>query len=282
MGCSEPAPNVPIPATGELRALQGTSWLVRRVTFEEPDRSMPQPSAAGYDVDQHDSDERVGSDGTCQELNLDFVSSLDPGMTGIDNAGAAMISTAEALVWSSTFQEALDDAMREGRVRWALRVGHLDEDETSIALDIFVIDASEPLQVGPDGMPLAGQLLRARRIAQTRGPVRRHVGWGRVETEELTIPGDVYLLPFDQLHLSAFGIAAGPSPDELRGNLGGSFAVDAVVAVTQTLVDSDESLIRSVLDLYADLGPSAADPYRCERMSVGLAFEAVPVELVID
>ncbi len=279
----EPPPNEPIPATDALRTIQGTSWLVRRVTFGEPqyDRSNRRRGAvAGYDIDHRDVEDG-DSIADCVERTIDNVSELDYGITGVDNAGATMILLGETFAPTTTFQDALDDAMRDGRIRWAVRVGELDEDQTSLALELFLVEPTEPLVLDAGGTPAPGQRLRAHRVAQTRGPVRRHVAWGWVEPTELPGTGDVYLLPFDDFRLTAFGVAA-EHAQELRGNLGGWFTVDGVTTITADVTGFDRETVLGSVEGHGDLGPSAADPWTCERISVGFGFEAVPVELVTE
>jgi hypothetical protein len=93
------------------------------------------------------------------------------------------------------------------------------------------------------------------------------------------------LLPFDDFLLGAVGIAAQPEATRLHANIGGSFSVDALVDATErdvALTPDDAELIPLVFQAVADLVPSAADPLVCERISVGLGLDAVPVELIVE
>lgn len=281
--CTSYAPDDPIPPSAELRAIEGTSWLVRRVTFSEGNDRGDYHTAAGFDLDGFDSTVFGMTEAArCNEFQPDHHSELDLGLTGIDNAGASLITLGEQLT-ESRFADSLDQAVQEGSLRWALRVGALSESEERIELELFVIEAGETLAFDADGMPAPGQRLGARRVAQTSALVRRSVAWGRTDSRALTVDGEVLLLPFDDFQLGAFGVEAQPTADLLYANLGGSFSVDALTAAA--VRDTSEAYAEPsqlAFEVAADLQPSALDPSVCERVSVGFGLDAVPVELVGD
>jgi hypothetical protein len=282
--CTTYAPDDPIPPTHELRAIQGTSWMVRRVTFRRAGEEYSASGArlsAGFDLDGIDST-RPDVAGNCEEYSTDYASELDPELVGVDNAGGGLISVGEDLA-GGTFADALDEAVKEGRLRWALRVGELADDDSRIELEVFAVDAGESVTFDGEGFPAAGQRLRARRIASTSALVRRSVAWGRADSMELTADGEVMLLPFDDFRLGAVGIAAQPEATRLYANIGGSFSVDALADVAVRDLSPDDAVsARFAFDAVADLVPSAADPQVCERISVGFGLDAVAVELIVE
>ena len=148
-------------------------------------------------------------------------------------------------------------------------------------MELWAID--EAAATDHEGVPLPDQTLRAHRIARTEGSARDSVLWGYVDDEvDMEVSGqDVFLLPFDDFRLGGWAAVAGADSRVLSGHLAGSFSVDGLTELSAQLTGPEfSSVYRSVYESVADLRPSAEDPFTCERISVGFAFQAVPVELV--
>lgn len=287
-GCSpSPGPlvnpdcDVCTPPSMELAALEGRAFLLTHVTFAPV--LSPEQSSPGLDLDGQDS-ERIARASDCEEAFRDYTASFDPRLSGIDNAGAAAITIGEDLLPDRTFQGELDAALADGRIRWAIGIGEplVDGPFSTVALRFYAIDARDEIATR-DGRPLPGQTLRGRVIATLDASVAGSTAFGVTPTPITGVGGgDVYLLPLDDLELGGIALVAGPSPDSLRGAIGGSFTVDALVAVTARAAMVSERDIegaRLIFEEIADLDPSDADPRTCERVSVGFGFEAVPVTL---
>lgn len=284
-GCDpEAEPCAPCrPASPELRALQNTSWLVRRVVLPTVDRSST--AAAGVDVDGVDSGlGDPSATGNCAAFGRDHVSSLAPRVRGIDAVLSTILDPlVEALEPGRTPQGDLDAAMAEGRIRWALHIGELDERDESIEVDVMFVD--EHPSIGADGQPLAGQVLRARSVSRREALSYGSSAFARTETEALAVTGRVSLLPLDRLRVAGVLVSAELADGGLRAHLGGSFSVDALVEVAErdapTFGAGPWLTSRWWYEGAADVQPSA-DPAICERVSVGFELEAVPVVLVVD
>ena len=277
------------PASDAIAANEGRAFLIRRVTFSE---AVMAPTstvtwlAAGLDLDRIDSGEGRRSGDSCQEVEEDYVSPADPVIVGVDNAGQSLIRSAEMITdEGSTFQGRLDEAMQEGRIRWAVRIGALPAARPirEVPLELYEIEPDETLAFGADGFPASGQTLRAHRVATATAQVSGEVAFGLVDAPTgLDVLGDpdIFMLPFADFLLG--GVSVGTHDDALTldGELGGSFSVEGLVARGDELAPELDSAFRSIFSGVADLEPSRADFATCERVSVGFGFDAVPVELV--
>ena len=93
------------------------------------------------------------------------------------------------------------------------------------------------------------------------------------------------LLPFEDLEVGGFAIAASPGGGAPVGTLGGSFSVDALVTVTTRDAPEfagAEETFRSIYENTADIDPSAEDPTVCERISVGFGLELVAASIEVE
>lgn len=286
-GCANQYPACPTEcseASPELARIAGRAFLVSSLTFPEAVGDPRTRTAVGLDLDGVDSGRGSDAiDARCDEFAEDHASDLGPTFGGVDNAGQSLIGTAQGLVEGETFDGSLHDAIAEGRIRWALRIDELPEDATpsGLGMELWAID--EAVATDADGVPVPGQALRGHRVARVEGFTHGSVAWGYV-TDEVGVEvegGDVFFLPFDDFRLGGWAAEAQPSSEVLRGTVAGSFSVDALVdrSVRLSPIFSSNDY-RFVIGLMADLQPSAADPQLCERISVGLAFEAVPVSLL--
>jgi hypothetical protein len=264
------------PPSSELELREDTAWLVHRVRFAQ--RPSGTQLVAGFDLDGVDTQELSSSE--CERGERDYASSLDSSITGVDNAGQSLISAGEMLFPDSpTFQEALDAAVGEGRVRWAIRLGELDADD-KLAIEFLVIDEGQTIALDPaDGLPAAGQALSATVAADTDADVRGATAWGVSLPSDPIGDADVFLLPFADFRLAAVGVRAAGVP-ALTAQIGGTFSVDALSELAVRVgmgSPSDEALARMIFEMVADLGPSAEDPRTCERVSVGFELDLVPM-----
>jgi hypothetical protein len=282
-GCSKvPLCDFCTPASRQLSAIEDTSWLVTHLTFE-PAVNGPgeRRTAAGFDLDNFDSSPEIRRPSTCDGSPVDFVSPLDPELTGVDNAGQELIGLGEDLLVDRTFQGELDRAAAEGRLRFAFRVGSVAADG-SVPLELLVIEPGQTIEVDRlTGRALPNQNLRAHVAASAPASVRGSLAWAEAETTEPLVDGHLALLPFGDLRTSAFGIAALSLTDRITGNLGGSFSVDGLIATG--VIDAPpyaEGDFRFIFEMFADVDPLPGDPDTCQRISVGFAFDAVPVAIV--
>lgn len=277
--CTEPS--------AELAQIAGRTYLISSVTF--PDAHQGQAggaTAVGLDLDGFDSGLGSTAQGPrCDQFAMDYASELGPSFSGVDNAGQSLIRTAEGTVDGGVdFDGALHDAIAHGRIRWAIHIDALPGDAgpaTVLGMELWAID--EAVATDIEGVPLPDQTLRAHRIARTEASVNDSVLWGYVTDEvDMEVSGmDVALLPFDDFRLGGWAAVAQTNSGVLAGHLGGSFSVDGLTELSAQLTGREFSEVyRSVYESVADLHPSAEDPFTCERISVGFAFEAVPVELV--
>jgi hypothetical protein len=293
-GMSEPTCVWCEPASEELVSIQNTSWLVVDVAIPpaSPRDLNGDTFAAGFDLDRFDSGQGLERDGSCDRMQPDHRSSLDRDLGGVDNALQSLIPTANSVhMPPGSVEEDLLGATRELRIRWALRVGALEEDEegnASLPIEWVAIDPAAEIAVDLEGMPAAGQELEGTVIASTVAYVRRTDAWGRGFVQGLPVGGsEIPFLPFGEFWLAAFGIDARlASEGVLHGNLGGSFAVqalvDAVVRHVTLYVDEPETVAgvaRDVIEMAADLEPRAEAPASCARVSAGFTFQAVPLTL---
>lgn len=286
-GCA--APESPVnpdcevcsPSSPELAALGGRTFLLTGVTFSPV--AGPDPLSPGLDLDGQDS-ELIERANDCEEAFRDYTASFDRRLSGIDNAGQAVITTGEGLLGGLTFQGELDAAIADGRIRWAIGIGEpLDDGPFStVPVRFYVIDAGEVIATR-GGRPIAGQTLRGRVVATLDASIAGSTAFGVTRTPVAGVGGgDVHLLPLDDLGLGGIALVAGSSTDSLSGAIGGSFSIDDLVSVTARVAmvsARDVEGARLIFEEIADLDPSAADPRTCERVSVGFGFQAVPVTL---
>ena len=269
------------PPSLELAALGGRAFLLTNVTFSPV--ASPDPLSPGLDLDGQDS-ELLDRAGDCEEAFRDYTASFDRRLSGIDNAGQAVITTGEGLLGGLTFQGELDAAIADGRIRWAIGIGEPIDDGpfSTVPLRFYVIDAGEVIATR-GGRPIAGQTLRGRVVATLDASIAGSTAFGVTSTPVAGVGGgDVHLLPLDDLGLGGIALVAGSSTDSLSGAIGGSFSIDDLVSVTARVArvsGNDLEGARLIFEEIADLDPSAADPRTCERVSVGFGFQAVPVTL---
>jgi hypothetical protein len=274
VGCVDPdAPSA------ELLAIQETTWLVRTVDFPEADLDLG--LAPGLDLDGRDSGVGSTQPGTtCEDFSEDFRSSLHPDVLGVDNAGQQLITAGQALTDDGrTFDGELEDAVVAGQIRWAIGVGTIDE-EGLLPVRLFRIADGEEIEVNAQG-PAAGQTLRAIEVATTSIGVSGSLASGAVETTELG-GGAVYLLPFDDFEVGGLSLMAADL-DHLSLELGGTFSVQALAERSASETTNEAITTEDLVNIFggvSDIDPSADDPRRCDRLSVGLTLEAVPVEIV--
>lgn len=266
---------------GLFRAQEGRAFLIRELTLPP----ATDDAAAGLDLDGIDS--RAGSpapDASCEEYTRDFDSRAATGLVGVDNGGEGLVRLLDREAEGSTQRAALDDAVRAGRIRWAMRIGALPAEGPSfdLPIEVFVVDADQPLETDGDGLPAADQTLRARRVATVTASPSDVFAFGLVDAPSGldVVDDDVLLLPFDDFRLG--GVVVAPSADgrTLQGEIGGSFSAEAIAARGDEIMPGLGDTLRSLLENIADLEPTPADPTRCQRLSFGFAFDAVPVELV--
>lgn len=278
VGCAPPAVEGPAPSE-ELRAAQGTAWLVRRISFSRPVSGI----AHGYDVDGVDSGDEPRGSG-CVDSAPDYASALHPSLTGIDDAGADLISTAES-TFGFSFAGELDGAVAEQRLRWAIRIGSLSSDDSTLPIDLVEIDPDPAIVLDSGGLPAAGQSLRGSVITTSLATPEDSSAAGLATVHGLPVDGDVTLLPFSDFRLAGMVLDASVAESgTLFVDLGGSFSVEGLMLETMRVVmdpDGDFTFARMIYESVADLEPSEPGSSTCARISVGFALEAVPMELTI-
>lgn len=275
--CPECEP--PTPALQQIAT--DTTWLVRDVSFPV----AASGATPGFDLDGIDSDAEDNPRETCEERQADYEPTLDIPITGVDDIGQGLVTIGEQSVPGHTFDGDLEIAVRNGVIRWALRVGPLSADrEPLVTIDLFLVDPAETIGLDADGRPAADQTLRARLVATTQARVSGSAAWGAAANTEPLAPNRVFLMPLPEYRLGAMGIEAINSA-RLRAQIGGSFSVDALAdallfEAMLPVTDRDDALF--IFQYVADIDPRAEDPLACERVSAAFELEAVPVVLVIE
>lgn len=244
--------------------------------------SIPEPMggvAPGFNLDQLDSGPDGDPEGDCEHFTPDFESEDDPDHIGVDNALATLVPTIESLALDGEdLDAALLQQINEGSVLLGVRVTGVDsfdfDSQIQMQLLLLAIPGGAAPVVGGDGRLEAGQTYE---VAMDLGvAVDGDIFDGRVRatTASLTLninAGGV-MLP---LEISSPEVRFNIGADGLTGGtIGGFITIDAIVSAAAEAGGIDEATVRPVVEGYADITPSAADPLTCEALSVGLSFEA--------
>ncbi len=235
--------------------------------------------APGFNLDQLDSGEGDLSPGAdCEHFNPDFEALDDPDHIGVDNALASLVPTIESLALDG---EDLDTVLlaqiNEGSVLLGVRVTGVDsfEFDSAVQMQLVLLETASgsPPTVGGDGRLEAGQ---AYNVAMDLGiAVDGDIFDGRVRAQASSLTlmintGD-FMLP---LEISNPEVRFDIGEDGLTGGtIGGVITIDAIVNAAVG-AGIGEMTVRPVVEQYADITPSSADPIVCEALSVGLRFEA--------
>lgn len=256
----EPTEPPPPPPMGSTYVI---SWL-----------SLPENTgmrAPGANLDGRDSGEGSTSPtAACDEFSQDFVSPAD-GTRGVDNMYSTLVPTAEGVL-----DESIDGSIEEAIVGGVLLL--------VIELDGGRIGVHLAAPVGD--LRARGGRLRAGNTVQllwTLGTGRVRTSGGRaiasIDRFSGRIPPEsIPLIPFGFLQQveMRFDVADGALSN---GEIGGWFTVDDAVAEFSKIMPGIEDTVRSVIESVADISPSRADPFICDAISLGVSFEAVPVNV---
>lgn len=274
LGCASPPEDCVLCGdgpSGELRDLQGTTWLVSRVIFET------EGYTPGVNIDGVVTERVNPEQARCSDRD-DSAYALDPTLGGVDASGNTLLLLGNALDEDRSFQGDLDRAMAEGRISWGLRIGELDPDN-QWALSMELLEVTDELVVGDGGRPVADQSVRARSLAQSTGIVRGSAALAFAIVAGLAVEGETYLLPFQDFRVGGWMIAVGES-GQPEANLGGSFSVQALInAAREVNREFDELTYHEIFQWAADIEPTV-DPNVCRRVSAGFHLDLVPAELL--
>lgn len=211
----------------------------------------------------------------CEQFAPDFVSPYD-GTPGIDNAMSSLVGTFESFVTSGeTLDESLAASIRSGEVMIGIELrGSVVTVEQVIPLAALSFDATGRLAPGQ-------RFSRGMRFGEdgslTTSGSRTHAALG-----ELDLPWPATFDAFfargqlETVQLRFTRSASGLGQGELGARLNAGDVATYWSAEDPSLLPTIVSVLQSV----ADLGPGASDPQRCDFLSMGMAFEAVPAVLV--
>lgn len=246
--------------------------------------------APGFNLDATDSGPTGSSSptATCEEFTVDFTSALDPGHVGVDSIFSMLVPTVEAL---------LDPAMCGGSTTGCVDRGIAQSIAGGSLLLLIEIDGVDSVVNDPDvtvglylgavpggGPPLldgAGRLAPGQTFATASAigvPVRSDIFLGRVRVlpGTITLPMSTTGIPLPSTIANA-ELRADVALDGLsNGHLGGSTPVSWFVAEAERLSPGSGATVEPILEAYADIDPTAADPFVCADVSSGLTLSAVP------
>jgi len=255
----------------------------------DPDGAGPLVApAVGFNLDGLDSSVVASSPGaSCEELQPDLASALDPGHVGVDNALEGLIPTVESLFDATTYPKSVTDGcidaglredIRSGDVLILLEVGGLDSYVHDPSVQVTLYEGRVP-GGGPPAVDAMGRLVpgqsfdTAATLASTvTGDVQ--AGRLRVPVPHVRLPIDLRRMVPEELSNGELRVDLAPSSAS-NGVLAGSY--EAELYAIQVALESPEleDTIRTVLQSVADRTPTV-DPAVCEDLSVGLAFAGVP------
>lgn len=234
--------------------------------------------APGFNLDGIDTGPDGDPAGDCEHFTPDFVA-VDDDHIGVDNALATLVPTIESLALDGEDLDAtLLEQINEGSILLGVRVTGVDsfDYDASIQMQLLLlqIPGGGTPTVGGTGRLEAGQTYE---VAMDLGiAVDGDIFDGRVRAQTSSLllqinTGD-FMLP---LEISQPEVRFDISEEGLTGGtIGGFITIDAIVEAAAAAGGIDEATVRPVVESYADITPSAADPMTCEALSVGLSFEA--------
>ncbi len=244
--------------------------------------SIPEPMsgrAPGFNLDGIDTGSFGDPEGDCEHFNPDFRSDDDPLQVGVDNALATLVPQIESLALDG---EDLDDVLleqiNEGSVLLGVRVTGVDsfDYDASIQMQLVLlqIPGGGTPTIGGDGRLAPGQTYE---VAMELGiAVNGDIFDGRVRAQTASLLLQINTGDFNlPLEISQPEVRFNISAEGLSGGvIGGYITIDAIVEAAAAAGGIDETTVRTVVEGFADIMPSAADPLVCEALSVGLRFEA--------
>lgn len=265
----------------------------RTYTYAIASWTIPEASvagtAAGFNVDSLDSGEgSAEADANCEEYYSDFRSLRDPGHEGIDNALEGLVPTIEALLDPAScpsgsaagcLDDLLAEAIADGSFLVLVEITGVDsftyDEAVTVTLYEGIVSGGGAPMVDGSGQLAPGQTFDTG--ATLVGPTPADIFDGRLRVRfpgRLTLPMTASLLLPLQLDSPEVRATASPTTLDL-GVVGATTEVDTFVAQAALVMPGIEETVRSVLENVADVDPSVADPYICERLSSGYFFEAV-------
>jgi len=265
----------------------------RTYTYAVAAWTVPEASvgrtAAGFNIDSLDSgDGSTAVDADCEEFSQDFRSLRDPGHEGIDNAMQGLVGTIEGLLDASTcpsgsaagcLDDLIAEAIADGTFLVLIEVSGVDsfdyDESVTVALYEGSVAGGGAPMVDPSGRLAPGQTFDT--ASTLLAPTPADIFDGRLRVRfggRLVLPMTPSLLLPLQLDSPEVRATASPTTLEL-GVLGATTAVDVLVTQVAAVMPGIEDTVRSVLESVADIDPSAADPYICQRLSSGYFFDAV-------
>ena len=169
----------------------------------------------------------------------------------------AALGVREVVVNISWLADRFPEVLGDGS-RWGLRLHYSHEGATPLETGGGMLHAL-PLLGDAPFIAVNGDIFDGRVRAQTASLLLQ------INTGDFNLPLEISQ-PEVRFNISAEGLTA--------GTIGGFITIDAIVEAAAPAGGIDEATVRPVVEGYADIDPSAADPMVCEALSVGLSFEA--------
>lgn len=268
-GCASEGPGTPAGTGGTPSGLcdsgQAYTYVVSLADVAKRDASE---RMAGFDLDGRVSDE---TDVTACG-HADFTSPPPDSEPGVDNQLGVL---AESLEGMFDISASLESAIQDGTMTLLVTVGAVDDltndDCVTVELALgYRADGATAPALGPDGRLAPGQEYDYRPLADATGEIVN----GRVRTDAIDVEGRITIVdppvPFairdGQLR---FDITEGRVS---RGVVGGSVAVDTLIAAVEAMRPDLSGLAAAVLESHADLEPAGSE---CTALSAGFVFDGV-------
>ncbi|MFK7984550.1 MAG: hypothetical protein AB8I08_00840 [Sandaracinaceae bacterium] len=262
------------------------AYVVSRITLPEARPvSGARPQAAGFNLDGMDVVESDTS-GDCRGAAEDFVSTSEPGATGVDNAFQRFVPAVESLLTAEECPGGTTDGCLDATLLRQIQLGellllleveglddYLFDDAVTVRLSLGdVAGGGAPMQAGDTvaagqtftvgrtlGEPYAGDVFNGRlRIRADRFALS--INTGDVPLEVVVRDAEV------RFDISETGLS--------NGMIGGALLVTDIAAAAELAFEGGADIVGPIARGAADLDPSVADPTVCEAASVGITFEA--------
>lgn len=241
----------------------------------------------GFNLDGIDTGEADDpADEDCRNHHRDYRSTVDSFHVGVDNNFGAQVAPLLAMFTDTDLDATVLEQINEGNLILMVQVTGVDslrfDSSVQVQLLLGEIDGGAAPQVTAEGRLAPGQSFNV--TMNVGSPVMGDIYDGRLRarTSVLTLA----------LEIMGMALALQISEPELRfditssglanGVIGGFITVASIIDALRMIPDLADIVgtAEGLLNQYADVQPSSADPGRCEALSVGLAFEATTATAV--